>query len=61
MKDVHVRASEGKHELAPERDLGAGLALLQARYDGGAVSPAIFGVIKAIETDLGWLQHRGRP
>jgi hypothetical protein len=34
---------------------------LKARYDGGAVAPAVYTIIKAIEVDLGWIEHRGRP
>jgi hypothetical protein len=45
----------------PEQDLRAELTALQARYDSGAVSSAVYAVVKAIETELGWLQHRGRP
>jgi hypothetical protein len=40
--------------------LRAELALLQARYDDGAVSQAIFSVIRELETELAWLEHRGR-
>jgi hypothetical protein len=34
------------------------LALLVARYDSGAVSPAVYAVIRAIESDIAWLEHR---
>jgi len=34
------------------------LQLLRARYDAGAVSPAIYKVIPEIETQLAWLAHR---
>jgi hypothetical protein len=44
-----------------EQNLRSELVALKARYDGGAVSPAILFAIKEIETDLGWLLHRGRP
>jgi hypothetical protein len=43
---------------AEEQRLRSELARLVARYDGGAVSPAIYAVIRAIETDIGWLEHR---
>jgi hypothetical protein len=39
-------------------DLRAELALLRARYDSGAVSPAIYRVIREIETALAWAEHR---
>jgi hypothetical protein len=36
-------------------ELAHSLALLRARYDCGAVSPAIYATIKRIEKDLsGW-------
>ena len=31
---------------------------LLGKYDSGAVSAAVFSVVKQIETDLAWLQHR---
>jgi len=46
-----------RHEHHLRRDLAA----LKARYDGGAVAPAVYTIIKAIEVDLGWIEHRGRP
>ena len=33
------------------------LAALRARYDGGAVSPALYKVIRQLETDLAWSEH----
>ena len=36
------------------------LAQLRGRYDDGAVSPAMYAAIKAIETDIWWLEHRRR-
>jgi hypothetical protein len=37
--------------------LRAELASLKARYDSGAVHPAIFAIIKQIETDIAWRVH----
>ncbi len=37
--------------------LRAELALLRARYDSGAISPAIYAVIRKIETDIAWGEH----
>jgi hypothetical protein len=37
-----------------EPDLRRDLARLQARYDSGSVSPAIYAVIRQIEIELGW-------
>jgi hypothetical protein len=42
-----------------EQALRAALAWVRARHDSGAVSPAAFSVIRMIETELSWRQHRG--
>ena len=39
--------------------LRAELARLQARYDSGAISPAVFSAIRALEIELAWVEHRG--
>jgi hypothetical protein len=36
------------------------LALLRARYDGGAISPAVFAVIKNLECEIAWLEYQER-
>jgi hypothetical protein len=36
----------------------AELALLRARYDSGAVSPAVYAAIKELETEVAWLNHK---
>lgn len=36
------------------------LAYLRARYDSGAVSPAIYQAIKKLETDVAWCEHVAR-
>jgi hypothetical protein len=33
------------------------LAWLRARHDSGAVAPAVFRLIKRLETELAWRQH----
>jgi hypothetical protein len=33
---------------------------LKARYDGGAVSPAMFKVIKELEREIAWCEHVAR-
>jgi hypothetical protein len=33
------------------------LEQLRARYDGGAMSPAVYDVIKLLETKISWSQH----
>jgi len=40
--------------------LRAELRLLRARYDCGAVSPAIFAAIKQIETKIAWSEHHAQ-
>ena len=37
--------------------LRAELAHLRARYDGGAVSPGVYAIIRGLELDLAWLEH----
>ena len=34
------------------------LEYLKARYDGGAVSPAMFKVIKELEREIAWCEHQ---
>jgi hypothetical protein len=34
------------------------LAALRARYDGGAVSAEIYAVIRWLETELAWAEHK---
>lgn len=34
------------------------LQQLRARYDSGAAAPAVYAIIREIETQLGWLKHR---
>jgi hypothetical protein len=51
---------QGKTEFpSHEQALAAALAWVRGRYDSGAVSPAVFSVIRMIETEIAWLQHRG--
>jgi hypothetical protein len=42
-----------------EQALRAALAWVRARHDSGAISPAVFSVIRMIEVELAWRQHRG--
>jgi len=39
-------------------ELRSELALLRARHDSGAVSSAVYRVIRAIETDIAWAEHQ---
>jgi hypothetical protein len=43
-----------------EQGVRAELALLQARYDGGVVPQAVFSVIRSLEVELAWIEHRGQ-
>jgi hypothetical protein len=43
-----------------ERDLRAELALVLVRHDGDTLSPAVYAVIKSLESELSWFEHRGR-
>jgi hypothetical protein len=36
------------------------LLMIQAKYDGGGMPPALYSVLKQIEVDIAWLQHRER-
>jgi|EndMetStandDraft_9_1072997.scaffolds.fasta_scaffold3802198_1 hypothetical protein len=36
------------------------LLMIRAKYDGGGMPPALYSVLKQIETDIAWMQHRER-
>jgi hypothetical protein len=40
-----------------EKRLRAELRWIQSRYDDGKVSPAVFAVVKELETQISWAQH----
>ena len=42
-----------------EQALRAALQWVRARHDSGAISPAVFSVIRMLETEIAWRQHRG--
>jgi len=44
--------------LTKTQRLRAELEHLRARYDHGAVSPEIYGVIRDLEISLAWTEHR---
>jgi hypothetical protein len=54
-KPIGDAAARVIDELSRKR---ADLALLRARYDSGAVSAAIYVVIKRIECDIAWKEHK---
>ena len=37
------------------------LEMLRARYNSGAISPAVYQVIRKLETELAWHEHDGKP
>ena len=43
--------------LTKQQRLRAELEHLRARYDGGQVSPAVYQIIKELETRVGWIDH----
>jgi hypothetical protein len=45
------------HTGRTEQDVRAELALLQARYDSGAIPQAVFSVIRRLETEISWIEH----
>ena len=47
-------------QVAQQKKLRAELALLRSRHDSGAVSPAVYEVIRKLECDLAWLEHSRR-
>jgi hypothetical protein len=40
-----------------ERKLRAELRWLQSRYDDGKISPAVYAVLKKLESEISWRQH----
>jgi hypothetical protein len=36
------------------------LTALRARHDSGAVPPATYNVVKELETEIAWCEHRAR-
>jgi hypothetical protein len=54
----HVPARKAEFP-SHEQALRSALAWIRARHDDGAVSPAVFSVLKVIETEIAWLAHRG--
>jgi hypothetical protein len=44
--------------MTPAARLRSELAALRARYDGGAVSAAVYALIRRLETELAWAEHK---
>jgi hypothetical protein len=47
-----------KTHIHKNERLRAELARLRARYDCHTVSPAIYAVIRELETEIGWAKHQ---
>jgi hypothetical protein len=62
MSDVTNRALERKPKVTKDdtAKLRRHLEQLKARYDHGAVTPAVLGVIRTIETKISWHEHASR-
>lgn len=43
--------------MRTDKDARTELAYLRARYDSGAVSDAIYQIIKRLERDVAWSEH----
>ena len=42
-----------------EQNLRIQLAQLLARYDG-AIPPSVFAVVRGLQVELAWMEHRGQ-
>jgi hypothetical protein len=50
------------HNPQPQQRFRFELEQLRARYDSGAVSPAVYQVVRKLETEIAWAEHcRGEP
>ena len=43
--------------MSKEQRLRQQLEWITARHDSGAMSPAVVATVKAIQIEIGWLQH----
>jgi hypothetical protein len=59
---LHARASRRNSPPAfpdHEQALRQALEWVRARHDSGALSPGTFAVVRMLEVEIAWLQHRG--
>jgi hypothetical protein len=56
---MSIQPSESENKPFVRR-LRAELEWLRARYDDGAISTAVFTVLKRLECDIAWAEHKGR-
>jgi hypothetical protein len=62
MDTLHDRASARNNNPpfpSHEQALRSALEWVRARHDDGALSPGTFAVLKMIEVEIAWRQHRG--
>jgi hypothetical protein len=59
MSQIADRAPARNNFPDHEQALRSALAWLRARHDSGALAPGTFAVLKMIEVEISWRQHRG--
>ena len=55
----------GRSDMSPSTTpstahLRRDLENLRSRYDSGAASPGVYGIIKTLETEIAWVEHTER-
>jgi hypothetical protein len=58
LESGHGRAGAEMTEQNYIRMLREQLAVLRARHDSGAMSAVTYDVVREIEIEIGWLEHR---
>jgi hypothetical protein len=48
-----------KHQTITSQILRGRLDQVRARHDSGAVSPAMYKAIRAMEEEIAWSEHKG--
>jgi hypothetical protein len=52
-----MRSGRKRERIVDIPQARADLEWLRSRYDGGAVSAAVYTTIKRLETDISWAEH----
>jgi hypothetical protein len=60
MATIADKSPDAQAAPASSSDVRTQLAQLRARHDHGAVSPAVFSVIRKLETEIAWAEHLGQ-
>ena len=47
----------GQAMTRAESEARLDLLMIQAKYDGGGMPPALYSVLKQIEVDIAWIQN----